>query len=392
MIVEALKRRRDNDRLEREMLEHSESEIILANGVTVRRISDASSILMVGLVLVALLVPSFSGLWPIYAFMLTVNLAAALLLRRGLNGKPALIMPVIYGSILALFTMALHLSAFVTPESIAITGSAVLLLVPMVLVDRSRRVAVLMGCYYLALVLCAYFFKTYELFLDDMVNGFVYLLLGLISGRSMRTAKLRSIEAQRLLTHQRNTDELTGLMNRRRLFELLAESEDPACETPVTGVLMLDIDRFKLYNDTYGHQAGDDCLRTLGECFRRFGEQRGLTFFRYGGEEFLAFSRAPGVQALDDTAEALCAAVRALQIPFRDAPCGETVTVSVGHACAPADELSGYEALIARADKALYCAKAEGRGRAVRYSDRVEELLPEMATQYRSSLRQRRAT
>ena len=81
---------------------------------------------------------------------------------------------------------------------------------------------------------------------------------------------------------------LTGLKNRRRLFELLENLKDQLIEIP-TGVMMIDIDYFKQYNDQYGHAAGDQYLSSLDQLFKGLEKEYHIQFFRYGGEEFTAF-------------------------------------------------------------------------------------------------------
>jgi len=126
---------------------------------------------------------------------------------------------------------------------------------------------------------------------------------------------------------------------------------------------MIDIDYFKAFNDCYGHQAGDVCLRAVATCLR---EQPGRALdlvARYGGEEFVCLlpdTDGAGAQA---KAAALCRAVAALGIPHERSACGANVTVSIGVAALwPAPGCAAHE-LLASADAALYAAKSAGRNR-----------------------------
>jgi diguanylate cyclase (GGDEF)-like protein len=151
------------------------------------------------------------------------------------------------------------------------------------------------------------------------------------------------------------TDGLTGVANRRSFDETLPREFARATrsETPLSLVL-LDIDRFKLLNDTHGHLAGDDVLREVARSLER--EVRlGDTVARYGGEEFVVL--LPGLDALHaaEVAERLRAAVAAL-------PLGVGVTVSAGVASCPSHG-SDPLGLVRAADRALYASKRDGRDR-----------------------------
>lgn len=156
-------------------------------------------------------------------------------------------------------------------------------------------------------------------------------------------------------------DFLTGLFNRRKMFELLEQQRSSKSGPTVLGIIMLDIDHFKEYNDRFGHVAGDECLRRMGAGLQEYGRSRGMEFFRYGGEEFLAFCHGTDVGA---KAEELRRLVWDMAIPYPGTQ-QDRVTVSLGFACI--DQAGGLvnEQLIMMADKALYKAKESGRNRAV---------------------------
>ncbi|MBA4256492.1 MAG: hypothetical protein C0445_11525 [Polaromonas sp.] len=179
-----------------------------------------------------------------------------------------------------------------------------------------------------------------------------------------RTAELEA--ANRQLATLSATDGLTGLANRRRFDDYWAEEWPRALRqgTPLA-VIMLDVDHFKLYNDHYGHQQGDDCLRQVGEALRATVRRAGELVARYGGEEFVVvMPGATEAQALE-TAEAIRAAVQGKAMPHATSAVSQVVTVSLGVAVgtpAPTDDRDG---LVQAADKALYDAKHQGRNRVV---------------------------
>lgn len=159
------------------------------------------------------------------------------------------------------------------------------------------------------------------------------------------------------------TDSLTGLPNRRRFDEALASEWLRALRggQPLA-VLMIDVDRFKDYNDHYGHQAGDACLAAIAEVLREQVKRAGDMAARYGGEEFVVIaSNSPEDKAIQ-LAAMLVEAVAALDVPHDFSPHGK-VTISVGVAVQVPVNEDKAEQLMARADQALYRAKEAGRNR-----------------------------
>lgn len=171
------------------------------------------------------------------------------------------------------------------------------------------------------------------------------------------------IEANRQLQAQVVRDPLTGLYNRRYLEESLDREESRARRSgrPL-GIMMIDIDHFKRYNDSYGHAAGDEVLRYVGhhmECLARSED----ILCRYGGEEFVLVMANASPETLQERAEELVAGVGRLT-PVHDGRTLGAVTLSIGIAIFPDDASSASEAL-AVADAALYQAKSSGRNQVV---------------------------
>jgi diguanylate cyclase (GGDEF)-like protein len=165
--------------------------------------------------------------------------------------------------------------------------------------------------------------------------------------------------ADKLKAHAR-TDDLTGLPNFRAFTERITAELERADRYPETfGVLVLDLDRFKKYNDTYGHLAGNDTLRRVAQTIRE--TVRAVDFpARYGGEEFAVIVPQVDAASLAAIAERVRANVEKLPAP-KD---GAVVTVSIGAALYPHDG-ADREALFRTADERLYAAKAAGRNRVV---------------------------
>lgn len=193
-------------------------------------------------------------------------------------------------------------------------------------------------------------------YLTRVFNGMVGRLRANAEALDEANAALR--EQNEELERLSNTDALTSLYNRRYVTGLLEKELDRASRHERTlAILMLDVDRFKQYNDTHGHQAGDDVLRGMGEVLR--DATRGADIpARYGGEEFIV------VLPDCDLAGAVEAGERIRKRLSREVFQGGKVTVSIGASAYPLHGASAME-LIAAADRALYAAKDAGRDRVV---------------------------
>lgn len=179
-------------------------------------------------------------------------------------------------------------------------------------------------------------------------------------------------EFRNLLDHQQQQsallldlsqhDSLTGLANRRLFDERLEQTMHKAqASGKEVSALMIDIDHFKLYNDHYGHLAGDECLIALAECMQgHLGSQLFLVA-RTGGEEFSVLLPEISLEAAIDKAESLRSTIQERALPHATSPTANCVTVSIGVASCHPTTLNDPTALMQAADQALYRAKESGR-------------------------------
>ncbi len=173
------------------------------------------------------------------------------------------------------------------------------------------------------------------------------------------------IEAKRALMIQATTDSLTGLNNARYLREESRAIEKRATrDGRALSAVMIDVDRFKAYNDTFGHPAGDEVLRQIGAILRREARAGDLVA-RYGGEEFAIILPGADTAKAREFAERLRQAIGAHPWPLRQV----TVSLGVATGTPPA---TGAVTLLSRADEALFAAKRAGRNR-VMLSESADE-------------------
>ena len=190
-----------------------------------------------------------------------------------------------------------------------------------------------------------------------------------ISERKVSEAKIKELIMQ--LENEKNTekfnsitDSLTGVANRRYFDEIINKEfyRLKRSGAPLS-LIMLDVDYFKRYNDTYGHLAGDNCLRQIGSVIQNAVGRVHDIVTRYGGEEFAIILPETNQEGAVVIAENIRVMVEKLEIPHASSEIYDYITVSLGVSTVSPVEIANIEEIIARADKALYKAKGNGRNR-----------------------------
>lgn len=202
---------------------------------------------------------------------------------------------------------------------------------------------------------------------DGLAAGAVDFIAKSASAKVIRARVGTLITLKRqsdLLRSLARVDGLTGLANRRQFDETLtAEWRRCARSTKPLSLILIDLDHFKLFNDHYGHQAGDSCLKGVSACLKDAFTRPYDLVARYGGEEFVCILPETPLSGAEAKAHSLEMAVRALQIPHEQSEVsGGIVTISLGVAVAVPTSRDESAELILCADRSLYMAKHAGRG------------------------------
>ncbi|MBL1174677.1 diguanylate cyclase domain-containing protein [Pantanalinema sp. GBBB05] len=166
--------------------------------------------------------------------------------------------------------------------------------------------------------------------------------------------------------HLANIDGLTQIANRRRLDEYLTQQwKQMLRDRQPIAIILCDIDHFKQYNDTYGHLAGDDCLKLVAQVIARSLKRPSDLAARYGGEEFVAVLPQTDLAGAIVVAQQIQTAIQQLQIPQTQSSTNRHITLSMGvSSLLPAHDLPA-KTLLDMADHLLYMAKQQGRDRIV---------------------------
>lgn len=201
---------------------------------------------------------------------------------------------------------------------------------------------------------------------EEEIRGLNASLEQRVKERTEELAKLSAklTEANRTLEQLSLQDALTGLANRRH-FDMYLESQVAVARRyrrPLS-LILCDVDAFKRYNDRYGHQAGDECLRRTASAIQSCCRRPADLVVRYGGEEFAAILPDTDLRGATQIAETIREAVAQLRIPHAASPVGPYVSISGGIAYLRLRERTNAQELIAEADQSLYEAKRQGRDR-----------------------------
>lgn len=221
--------------------------------------------------------------------------------------------------------------------------------------------------------------KPFEVFSHDFMNATMAAAMGLIISWHKTRDKYEHEEAIELIERTNSslyyssmTDPLTGLLNRRNSMEKL---EVLAAQCNVSSkklvCMIIDIDFFKRFNDTYGHPEGDRLLAALGSLLREMQDKYDVTISRIGGEEFMSFFSPKSSEMAETMAQEILERVR--EIPHPESDKGMFSTVSIGIYEGVALEEDTGNKVYSKADRAMYVAKRNGRDRIEYYNNDFDE-------------------
>ena len=220
------------------------------------------------------------------------------------------------------------------------------------------------------------FFSMGTVYYGTFAFALIFLFVGItVSTRKMHRILMESLELRYKMSQMAHIDSLTGVANRRHFDIFLYEEWRRAQRGrwPIA-MLMVDVDFFKLYNDIYGHQYGDQCLRSIAEAISKCIHRPSDLVARYGGEEFAVILPNTPLNGAVIVAEEIRQKVASLLIEHNKSTVAHFVTVSLGVAVMQPGQDNHLNELVHAADEALYLAKDSGRNRfSVYLNDRDEE-------------------
>lgn len=288
-----------------------------------------------------------------YLAMLAYSIVVTCLFLFVLKKDSLVAQLIIYLSISMLFLFG----AMITqnqPDAPATTFIVMLLITPMFMIDKPYFIAIELGVASAIFLIWMHGVKPYDIWKMDAVNVISYAFVGIFLHVIANSIRIKEFVLTREIRIQKDTDELTGLMNKsavtREINNFLAD------KSRNKGLMfLLDIDRFKSINDTYGHDVGDSVIRQFG-AFLRDAFTHGEIIGRFGGDEFILFIKDTDNALIAEEAAHRIIDGAAERIKLPNAECG--VGVSVGIAAYHGME-TNYSEIFKKADIAMYRAKAD---------------------------------
>ncbi len=267
-----------------------------------------------------------------------------------------------YATLAVVFAFGIYKSVYVQPEHVSIAFSIMLMVLPMLIVDYALRVSLfLTGVTGIGLIFVN-IYKVGELCITDNYTILMSYVLGIMVGILMGRVRLTNIILVKEAVFRENIDFLTGIPNRKVFFDEFNNKGH------IRGIIMVDVDFFKKYNDRYGHLEGDTCLKKIAGALKSTNTDNS-EFFRYGGEEFIGIYYGKTEKELLSLCQSIREKVEELGIVHEDNKKG-IVSISVGYNFF--EEKPAGLVSIQCADIAVYQAKKNGRDQIVRYDQSLQ--------------------
>lgn len=345
--------------------QENQAELHRTNYRMLRKACIFSSAMCLFLFCLTLINPMIGELSHFYFVYTLIFGVLTVLVLTVVNRRREFVAPIFYVFAAAIFILVIDVGTRRTPELPAVTFYVFLIIVPILFVTRPIYAVALSVAACMAFCITTAMVKGAGSYLaqTDMLNAICCTIVGIGVDVTIINLQLENIGSKRYLQHQSTTDELTGLPNRRGFDRYI---EDKFKERREHGgnlaILMIDIDDFKSYNDTYGHIKGDECLCMVSRSLERVTQVHDVFLARFGGEEFVAVADYRSKETLRKGANRLVESVAELDMENTGAPAGK-ITISVGYATLQDTNARDFRKLMDCADTALYAAKAEGKNR-----------------------------
>lgn len=278
------------------------------------------------------------------------------------------------GFIALMIGFVITIGVFPFPENPSVFFTPVFLAMSIIFILPYWKINLLLSVLQIVyLLLCIYWKSPYSL-TYDVVSGVTAWGMSMALSYLVLSAHIREGKSKRVLETAYSTDAITGLPN-RYLFNRHMEKSFVKCkaENLPMAILMMDVDNFKIFNDTYGHVAGDDCLHHIGMALSTFACEEDVFLARYGGEELVAVLTGDRALEAEEIAQAILYCMETCAIPSPTSATGYvTISIGVYVTTNPQEERSALE-MIGKADEALYQAKDRGKNQYVIYGIKEQD-------------------
>ncbi len=272
---------------------------------------------------------------------------------------------------ISIFVLTITVGTVITPNLPAVTFFVFLMIIPILHVSKPIYAVLLSIVATIAFCITTFLIKGSGQYLTntDILNALCCMIVSIGFDITIINMQLENIRAKSFFRRQSTTDELTRMPNRRG-FDLYIEKlfyRSVATNKDFL-IMILDIDDFKAYNDTYGHVQGDLCLTKVSETLKKVAFAKKYFLARYGGEEFVVVAQITNHDMIQKEMNDFIIAVKDLNVPHSGSVrC--SITISAGYATLHETKALSHLELLGYADSALYKAKTNGKNQVAHWSN-----------------------
>lgn len=343
-------------KIENYVWDNCKKEIFKLNKKVLRILSCIIFVIFCYLTIISAIVDNLNAMTFHLCMGIIVSFIIGAVARRKINIK--YIIGILYITYLLIMITAVDIAKYIPEDSITFIIVCVIIYC-MSVFDKYYRVAlftVFMVLLYIISISCL---NIVEITSFDLINVSTCTLLSIFLGGVLRKLHLENLYLKHKHIIKAKTDQLTKLNNRRALDSIEKEKDS---YKKVEALIMIDIDNFKIYNDNYGHQQGDECLVMVSKVFNKYQNRYNIDFFRYGGEEFTGIIwNNENMDALK-ICQRIIRDIRKLEIKHEKSEY-KVVTLSMGLVRQNKKNSIQISKMIEKADKLLYKSKETGRNK-----------------------------
>jgi diguanylate cyclase (GGDEF) domain len=266
-----------------------------------------------------------------------------------------------FGFALVAYAYALISSLVYNENEAALAIYLLLVIIPFLVFTISLLNYIATGVVSVIYIISVFYLKSTPIAIrESIITVLVFFLSNIISSITIYQ-KVTSLKINLKVTQESDTDSLTGLPNKRSITLKLAEYSKADAKEYLSGVIMLDLDYFKAYNDHYGHLKGDQALCLVGNSLEEISKKYQIFIGRYGGEEFVCFVNFINLNNIKHIAEEIKCSIKKLEIEFANSPDENTKYLTISYGIAIRDLEDDPLDVLSNADIELYKAKQKNK-------------------------------
>lgn len=342
----------------RDFFKKNKNKINEQNAYSLNILNNVSVFIFGGFCIYSKVTPDIYNLFHIYFIYFFVFIIINLIVKHMNKHNYFISNKILYLIIAFIYAFGIYIGCFNIPNLASVMFPVFLICLPLVFIFPTIEVTIFNLIFIIIFIIISKIIKPAAISFIDQTNIIACFLISTVTSYTINYTRLKEIIATISLADACNTDELTKLHNRRSFNNFIVNMFNNS--TKNLTLMMIDIDNFKDYNDSYGHIYGDNCLISISEIFKKYEAKYGCYIARYGGEEFVLVDYTHTLEESIDIAKDLIQTIFDMDMEHIKSYY-QRITISIGIASKSPSIVSNYIDLINLADDALYQAKNNGK-------------------------------